>query len=400
MLRAHKIASAYRWSLWWVPGSIALLVVLSLTIAPLFALSDAASHIGLSRLTNDTYLRRVIGFSFLQATASTLLAVLLAIPVAIALSRETDFFGRSLLINLFSFSFVLPTVVAVFGLIAVYGRTGWVNELVVQLGFERFSIYGLPGILLAHVFFNMPLSARIFLQSLATLPEERWRVAAQLGMPLSAQFKYLEWPVIKTVIPGLAVLIFSLCFTSFSVVMILGGGPGTNTIEVAIYQALRFDFDINTAVSLALVQFAICSAIVGLLMLFPQQHDAGFSIQNTATPTRPNTGSTILHRSIIGMTSIAFLLPIVGLFASAINPAVVEVLLAPSTFTAVVNTLLVSLTSASLATALAIGLLLSTRHILRRCLWLCAAIGTCHQCVDGPALCIAHTGYTDDAICT
>ena len=43
-------------------------------------------------------------------------------------------------------------------------------------------LYGLPGILIAHVFFNAPLAARVFLASLAAVPGEHWRLAAQLGM--------------------------------------------------------------------------------------------------------------------------------------------------------------------------------------------------------------------------
>jgi len=52
----------------------------------------------------------------------------------------------------------------------------------------------------------------------------------------------VEWPVIARLLPGLATLVFTLCFTSFAVVLALGGGPRATTLEVAIYQALRFDF--------------------------------------------------------------------------------------------------------------------------------------------------------------
>src|SRR3546814_17457526 len=53
-----------------------------------------------------------------------------------------------------------------------------------------------------------------------------------------------------------------LCFTSFAVVLTLGGGPKATTLEVAVYQALRFDFDLGRAVTLALVQLLLCGAIV------------------------------------------------------------------------------------------------------------------------------------------
>jgi ABC-type Fe3+ transport system permease subunit len=54
-------------------------------------------------------------------------------------------------------------------------------------------------------------------------------------------------------------LVFTLCFTSSAIVMTLGGGPGATTLEVAIYQALRFEFDFGRAALLALVQLAIAA---------------------------------------------------------------------------------------------------------------------------------------------
>src|SRR3546814_3601129 len=66
----------------------------------------------------------------------------------------------------------------------------------------------------------------------------------------------------RSVRPGVAGRVFMLCFTSFAVVLTLGGGPKATTLEVAVYQALRFDFDLGRAVTLALVQLLLCTAIV------------------------------------------------------------------------------------------------------------------------------------------
>jgi thiamine transport system permease protein len=43
--------------------------------------------------------------------------------------------------------------------------------------------------------------------------------------------------------PPVAALIFMLCFASFATVLSLGGGPQATTIELAIYQALSYDYD-------------------------------------------------------------------------------------------------------------------------------------------------------------
>ena len=81
---------------------------------------------------------------------------------------------------------------------------------------------------------------------------------------VKAFFKLVEWPVLKTSLPGVAGLIFMLCLTSFTLVLTLGGGPKAATLEVVIYQALRFDYDPGLALSLALAQLGLC---VGLMMI-------------------------------------------------------------------------------------------------------------------------------------
>ena len=56
--------------------------------------------------------------------------------------------------------------------------------------------------------------------------------------------------MLRAALPGVAGLVFMLCVTSFTIVLTLGGGPAATTLEVAIYQALRFDFDPARAVAL------------------------------------------------------------------------------------------------------------------------------------------------------
>ena len=72
-----------------------------------------------------------------------------------------------------------------------------------------------------------------------------------------------------------------LCFTSFTTVLALGGGPKSTTLEVAVYQALRFDFDLATAGGLALVQLILTA---GLLML---QHKLQSSPASRISARRP-----------------------------------------------------------------------------------------------------------------
>lgn len=198
-----------------------------------------------------------IWFTLWQAMASAAISVALAIPVARALARRR-FAGRGMLVTLLGAPFILPTVVAVFGLLAIFGRAGIFNAGLKALGLPEISIYGAHGVILAHVFFNLPLATRLILHGWLAIPAERFRLAATLGFPPALTARVLERPMLRQVLPGAFLVIFLICTTSFAVALILGGGPRASTVELAIYQALSFDFDLGRAAMLSVVQVGIC----------------------------------------------------------------------------------------------------------------------------------------------
>ena len=201
----------------------------------------------------DAYLPRVVSFTLKQAFLSTLLSLAIALPAALALARH-EFPGRDALLKLFSVPLALPAIVAILGILGVYGNNGALGGIV--------PVYGLSGILLAHVFFNMPLASRLMLTRLEAVPAESFRLAAQLGFTNADVFRLIEWPQLGPAITGIASLIFLLCTASFAVVLILGGGPQATTLEVAIYQSLRLDFDPARASILSLAQLMTCGILV------------------------------------------------------------------------------------------------------------------------------------------
>jgi thiamine transport system permease protein len=205
-------------------------------------------------------------FTVWQSLLSAIFAVVLAIPVARALARRS-FLGRGILVTLLGAPFILPVIVAVMGLLIIFGRNGWMNTVLEFLGLPGLSIYGLHGVVLAHVFFNLPLATRLILQSLQSIPAERFRLAAQVGLTPWAFFRAIEWPVLRQVVPGIAALIFAICLTSFAVALTLGGGPRATTLELAIYQAFRFDFDLGRAALLSVIQL-ITAGAAALLALW------------------------------------------------------------------------------------------------------------------------------------
>lgn len=236
----------------WV-GTGALALVLTVTLAPLVAIAVTADD-GFKLRAADW---AAIRFTLLQAFLSASLSLAIAIPLARAVARRR-FIGRGIFISLMGAPFILPVIVAVIGLIASYGHNGWLARALQVIGLDLPEIYGLHGVVLAHVFFNLPLAARLILQEWQAIPQERIRLAQSLGLKGGAFFRHIEWPIVRSTAPGAFVVIFLLCCSSFAVALILGGGPRATTIELAIYQAFRFDFDLGRAASLAAVQALLC----------------------------------------------------------------------------------------------------------------------------------------------
>ena len=218
-----------------------------------------------------------IRFTVEQALLSAAISVILAIPVARALARRR-FYGRQLLITLLGAPFLLPVIVAVFGLLAVFGRNGVLNSLLEQLGFAPVSIFGLQGVLLANVFFNLPLAIRFILQGWLSIPAERFRLVASLGAPVG---RLLEWPMLRAVVPTTLLVIFLICLTSFAVALTMGGGPRATTVELAIYQAVRFDFDLGKAALLASVQFALGATAAVFALRITSENPLGTGMDRT-----------------------------------------------------------------------------------------------------------------------
>ncbi len=240
-------------------GGVFILLVVLMILGPLIAVVLRAE--GFAGLRPSDW--AAIRFTLVQAALSAGVSCLAAIPVARALARRR-FRGRGAYVALMGAPFILPVIVAVLGLLAVFGRAGWLNAALIGIGAGTIEIYGLFGVVLAHVFLNLPLATRLLLQAWLAIPAERVRLAHALNFDGRATRRHFEWPLLRATLPGAALVIFLICTTSFAVALILGGGPSATTVELAIYQAFRFDFDLGRAALLGVIQVAICVA-AGLL---------------------------------------------------------------------------------------------------------------------------------------
>lgn len=313
----------------------------------------------------DPYMLRVARFTLWQAALSTLLSVIPALFVARAFFRHPRFPGRRFAIRLFALPLAIPALVAALGVLALYGRAGIAAPALAWLSGDSWSgIFGLSGILLAHVFFNLPLATRLFLEALDAVPDDRWRLASQLSMGARPTFRIVEWPALRAATPGIAALVFMLCATSFTVVLTLGGGPRATTMEVAIYQALRFDFDPARAVALTALQVTLTALIVVAIARLGAPFAQETNI--TISPRRylaPGWLETLLNAVTLS-AAIAFVAgPIAATVIAGLSADLARLAGDPAVHRAVATSLVLSFLSGLVALALSFALVRSRQRL-------------------------------------
>ena len=210
----------------------------------------------LRQLTSSDSYFRILRFTFWQAGLSTLLTLLLALPGAYIFARFT-FPGKNILQALMTVPFVLPTVVTAAAFRALLGSGGLINSWLMT-GFNLSS----PPVridqtifffLLAHIFYNYTLVLRIVSGYWRQLNPHQLQAARMLGASPWQTFIKITLPLLAPAIGSAALLVFIFCFTSFGVVLILGG-PSCATIEVEIYRQAVQLFNLPMAAALSLVQ--------------------------------------------------------------------------------------------------------------------------------------------------
>ena len=345
-------------------GGICVILLISLLYGfAMRAVLAQGSEFHWQQFFSDSYLHHVIAFSFGQALLSALLSLFFGVLLARAF-YYVEFVGKAFWLKIMSLTFVLPVLVAIFGLIGIYGASGWIAQFFHF--FDRTwtgSIYGLSGILIAHLFFNIPLATKLFLQSLESIPYEQHQLAAQLNIRGWRFVRLVEWYAVRRQILPTFSLIFMLCFTSFTVVLTLGGGPQYTTLETAIYQAILFEFDLPKAAVFALLQFVFCLLLFTFSSLFNTASQTTLSSPyRWLSPSK--SAVKIFHVFLLGVFVCFMLSPLLNILFSALTSG--KWLAAwhnPQLWKALTYSLTIAPASALLALFMAVALLLLSRRL-------------------------------------
>ena len=284
--------------------------------------TDAGKNGMLHDIFTSPYYRKITGFTFFQAAASTFFAVAAGLPGGIILGRYS-FRGKRIIHAFTAIPFVLPSIVVVLGFVLVYGNSGAVNKLLVQtfdLGKPPLKIlYTKWAIILAHGFYNFPLTIRYVSSYVSGMAGDQEEAAALLGAGKIRQFFSVTLPRIIPSVLSAASIIFIFCFLSFALILVLGGGPKTTTLEVEVFRHARIDIDFAGAAVLGSAS-TFFTLIVTWLYTRLQRITALQEHGGASGETRRirRTAGSIALRAYLALIAVFALAPLCAIFINSL----------------------------------------------------------------------------------
>jgi thiamine transport system permease protein len=268
-------------------------------------------------------IRSAIAFTFYQAILSTLFTLILGLPVAYLMSHY-QFRGKSLVQALTGVPFVLPAIVVAAAFNALLGPRGWINLWLM-------SLFDLPlppiqftntltAILVAHVFYNTTIIVRTVGDFWSHLDPRLSQAARVLGASRWQALKTITLPLLAPAIITASLLVFLFDFTSFAVVMILGG-PRFATMEVEIYYQTVSLFNLPLAAALAILQLIFTLLFTIAYTRLSQRVSRPLSLKPRTFVSRPLKGWRIrlFSTGLLLMLLLLMTAPLVALTARSVT---------------------------------------------------------------------------------
>jgi len=256
-----------------------LVSVLCLSLLPLFAFIRATVTQALAasqkefvfwdyfkKLQYDSIVKS-LRFTFIQSAASTALALVFGLPGAWMAARF-NFKGRKALLSLSAVPFCFPPILVILAFILYYGKEGLLPRMLffftgIRTPYQGF-LYSFWGLVIVHAFYNFPIAVHQISSHWMRIPDTQFEAARMLGAGKLHAFKTAILPLLFPGVIQAAGIIFLYCFFSFTTVLVFGARIGA-TLEVEIYQALRYQYDLLHASAYSIIESLF--AIAGIFFL-------------------------------------------------------------------------------------------------------------------------------------
>jgi len=290
----------------WLAAGVALAFLGYLFLYPLtriLALSwgEEGAFGAFGEVLADPRMRGALWFSVWQSALSVALTLVAAAPITWAVSRYS-FPGRSLAKALVTAPFVLPTVV--------------VGSAFLALG----SGGGIWAIVAAHVFYNLAVVVRTVGGVWSRIDRGLFEAARTLGATPRQVFWQVAFPLLRPAVAASSAIVFLFTFTSFGVVLILGG-LRYRTLEVEIWQQTVVFLDLPAAAALALLQLVGVTAVLAWYSRYQERRSVGLELSAESHNLRPPStfGERLGVGVAVGGTLVALSVPLVMLVARSLR---------------------------------------------------------------------------------
>lgn len=331
-------------------GLLFLSISLILPAASLISEIDDVLSVFTS-LIGETWVISGLQFSIIQAGLSALFSITFALPIAFILANRSGW-RKKLAYNTSMIFFSTPSIVVGFGFVLCYGLSGYLNQFI--KGEETF-LYTKTAVVVAHILVNLPFGVRFLVDSIESIPGEQFK--AMEILPLSRQKKLwlLVIPEIKKPMFTLFMMIFIFCLTSFGIVMTLGGGPHNSTLEVLIYQKLRYDGELAEAAALGVLQVLILFPLITFSFFLFRTSVPLISTRVTSGKFEQRNPFSIFENLSFSLYMLFLTLPFIAIFLDAVFnlKSGIQDLISWATFDAILNSCMIGLISSMLATTIA-----------------------------------------------
>jgi molybdate transport system permease protein len=203
--------------------------------------------------------RAALLLSLRTATASTLLCLILGVPLALVLARHRGALAR-VLRPLILLPLVLPPVVGGIALLYVFGRLGLLGHYLDAAGIR--IAFTTTAVVLAQTFVSLPFLVIALEGAARTAGSDYDMVAATLGAPPATVWWRITLPLLAPGLVSGAVLAFARALGEFGATLTFAGSREgvTRTLPLEIY--LQREGDPEAAVALSVLLIAVAAVVV------------------------------------------------------------------------------------------------------------------------------------------
>jgi len=301
-----------------------------------------------------------IFFTFLQAIVATFFSSLLGFIFSLILYLSGK--NQRLISAFLNFCFILPVIFVSFGIIFFYSSNGVLSKLFNLLSIDyELKIFSFIGIIYVTSYFNIAFNANFFFRKLANLPENYIKILKSNNITfltaVRLQFRKYLFQGYRSIL----ILTLIFCASNFTILYLLSGSPHLVTIELSIYQSIIFNADLYSGITLGIIQLMLMLMLASLIM-FNQTYEQSLNVNKSSTIMLSNNFFVSLGFYLI---VIYFLIPFLILIKGLLNFNS-QLLLSPSFINSIINSLMISFLSVSLAVLISLSTLFVYRSFLER----------------------------------